>query len=43
MLTVASIIVEKSDGGFNYATTDLATVVSRQKKNFSPGKNYLCY
>ena len=30
-------IVEKSDGGFNYTTTDLATVVSRQKE-FSPEK-----
>ena len=30
-------IVEKSDGGFNYTTTDLATVASRQKE-FSPEK-----
>ena len=30
-------IVEKSDGGFNYTTTDLATVFSRQKE-FSPEK-----
>ena len=30
-------IVKKSDGGYNYATTDLATVISRQKE-FSPEK-----
>ena len=30
-------IVQKSDGGFNYATTDLATVVSRVEE-FSPQK-----
>ena len=33
-------IVEKSDGGFNYTTTDLATVVSRQK-NFLQKKLFM--
>ena len=33
-------IVKKSDGGYNYATTDLATVISRQKE-FSPEKLFM--
>jgi arginyl-tRNA synthetase len=36
------LIVQKSDGGYNYATTDLAALCHRIKQEKSRS-NYLCY